>query len=544
MIPVPLSVRLSVPGRDIHVTDELADLSFGSTSPGGYDTCTVQLHRPLTFTPAEVTQFARLYVYDGRSAATVWEGRLQDPGRSVGDAGEVFQLVAVGGNAHLSDRTLPYIIIDRLLDKFELFRLSTEHPKADRKVDDTDGGTPAIWLLAPTGTAWADSTTCTMAYTAIRNAGMKLGAYSVSGDCGRSTTAIWRWQTVTRDAVGAGTVDRNVDFNTGGQPSSLRIAGVSFPTGNDHLEFRVQQVSSTTQTANDDTWALFANFHVVALLKNKSGTDLPSPYPYGTTVAAHEVVEDLLGRCLPELDGPNATVATTAYTVDQLSYPDGVTPRDVLADLITLEPAYTWHVWESDPITGKFEFEWVAWPTAVRYEVDAGDGFDSPASGNTLFNKCRVRYRDAGGRTRSQLRTQAVPLLDANGLERTHFIDMGDETGTAAGAIRAADQFLLEHAAPVNAGRVQVTQPILDILGGRMVSPWEIRPGSLVRVRGVESQTDSLNSNGRDGLTIFKIAAMTYEASSATATLDLDTFAPTVARRIAQLSKNPPKRRR
>jgi hypothetical protein len=161
VIPVPLSVRLSVQGRDIHVTDDLADLTFGSTSPGGYDTCTVQLHRSLTFQPAEVNQFARLYVYDGRSAETVWEGRLQDPGRGVSDAGEVYQLVAVGGNAHLSDRTLPYIIIDRLLDKFELFRLATEHPKADRRVDDTDGGTPgrfgrtprpAPWRTPPSGT--------------------------------------------------------------------------------------------------------------------------------------------------------------------------------------------------------------------------------------------------------------------------------------------------------------------------------------------------------------------------------------------------------
>jgi hypothetical protein len=51
--------------------------------------------------------------------------------------------------------------------------------------------------------------------------------------------------------------------------------------------------------------------------------------------------------------------------------------------------------------------------------------------------------------------------------------------------------------------------------------PWEIRPGNLIRVRGVLPNADSLNASTRDGVAVFRIAATEYRQSENAATLEL-----------------------
>jgi hypothetical protein len=165
-------------------------------------------------------------------------------------------------------------------------------------------------------------------------------------------------------------------------------------------------------------------------------------------VYADQVVADLLGRTLTAtVDGATATIATTTYHIDHLAYPDGVTPAKVLEDLIGFEQAFTYHLWESNPANDKFRFEWVAWPTTVRYEADVVDGFDSPASGNSVYNRVAVRYRNRGV-TNVAFRTQTAPMLTAAGFDRTGWLDLGDEAASSANAARAGDQYLTEHQVP------------------------------------------------------------------------------------------------
>lgn len=542
-IPVPLSVRLKTSSRDVHITAELDDLSFSSTSPGGYESCTLTLHRPLSFTPGELTTFGRLYVYDARGV--VWEGRLQDPGRTAGSEGEVYQVAAIGGQAHTQDRTAPYIVIDQALERFERTQLTTEHPKGEKRVDEDASENPALWLTAPTGTSWATSASASMKYAAIRDAGQKLGAYNCSGDCGKITLNTWKWRTVTRSPGGTGTVGRDVDMTTAGITQSQQEVGDSFPDGDDQLEFRLQQIGGATQVPDDGIWAIFAFFYVVTKLLTKAGVERGASYNYGDGfVTADEVVEDLLGRFLPEYDGANAVVTAAIHDVDQMAYPDGVTPAQVLEDLIGFESGYTWHVWESDPATDLFKFEWVLWPLDVRYEADVIDGFSAPASGDTLYNRVQVRWRDQRGNVKTTLWTSGVPALTAAGFNRTAFIDLGDEVSSVGNAVRAGAEFLEQHKNPLNAGRLTISRRIVDNVAGRMVNPWEIRAGALIRVRGVESYPDALNTDGRDGLTIFRIVSTSYSASDASVTLDLDTYAPSVARVLSNLAKKPLIRRR
>ncbi len=249
---------------------------------------------------------------------------------------------------------------------------------------------------------------------------------------------------------------------------------------------------------------------------------------------AHQVVEDLLGRLLNQYDGANATVATTAFPIEQLAYPDGATPADILDELMGLEPAHYWAAWETTT-AGKWRFEWKPWPTVVRYETDTQAGFDAAGSADGLYNDVWGRWRNVAGRTRMSHVTSTVDTLTAAGLTRTEFIDLSDTMGTLTNATQAATNFLADHAQSSNSGSLTVTAPVLDLVEQRWVQPWEIRPGNLIRVRGVLPNADSLNAITRDGVAVFRIAATEYRQSENAATLELDSYSLTVSRALASL---------
>src|SRR5205085_7027166 len=101
-------------------------------------------------------------------------------------------------------------------------------------------------------------------------------------------------------------------------------------------------------------------------------------------------------------------------------------------------------------------------------------------------------------------------------------IDLGDEPGSAANAQQVGDQFLAQHATPPNAGTLTVARRIRDLDTGRMVEPYEIRPGELVRVRGTRPYPDSLNASARDGVTVFRLVQTDWSDSDGTCRLSLD----------------------
>jgi hypothetical protein len=275
---------------------------------------------------------------------------------------------------------------------------------------------------------------------------------------------------------------------------------------------------------------------VRGLLKDASGSDITSGY-VSDYVNVQEVVADLLGRLLPKFDGPNAVITSDVFPIEQLAYPDGASAQKIFEDLMLMLPAYYWAAWESGD-NGLHRFEWVPWPTDVRYEAPTHDGYDSPGSAGELYNAVSVRWRNAGGVGQTTRRTSAVAELSAADLTREFYIDLGDEVGNATNAVQVGDQFLAEHAVPLNTGSLTVSRPITDFQTGRQVMPWEIRPGHLIRVRDVMPRVDALNPNGRDGVTIFRVAGVEFNAAQASATLELDTYPATVARAVANLSKN------
>lgn len=549
-LTVPLEVWLSTGRSGRYVAQDLRDLTFRWTDPGGYQSCRLTLDRPLTRTPDEVGYYGDCTVYDTRTGQVVWDGRQEDPGRAAG-AGQIYELAALGGQSHTRDRSVSWIYVDRDMTRWSPVHTSA-CPGGQRSVGEDETAFPgevSLSQLMPNGTpvSGAGTTYVSSRYMWIYRTGQKLGRFDYRWDTGRTDTNL----RVRAYAHAAGTwsstftLARDQAANTAGGTSSAKVITTDYPNGRDSIQVRLQWTGATTTIGDDLTWLAYAGLVVIGTRYNRSGTHLLTGASYpASTVAASDVVEDLLGRLLGgQYDAANAVISATSHNIEQLAYIDPVTADDVLSDLALLESGYTWRVWERGT-NGLYRFEYVPIPTAVRYEAEVSDdGYESIGSANGLYNRVSVRWRDAGGAVRTTERTATVPELDAAGVTRQQMIDLGDEVGSLNEAQRAGDQFLQDHRYAANAGTLRVSGPIMDLQLGRMVMPWEIRPG-LIRLRGINPRPDALNASSVNGESVLRIVSSGFRASDATATLELDSYAPSTAGLLALLRKRAATRRR
>ena len=519
VLNVPLAVRLSTGRRDIHVSADVRELAFRSAVPGGFASCEIRLDRPLRVDPEEIAIYGKLYVYDGRSGEIAWQGRMEDPGRGAGPDGEIWSLRAVGPAAHARDRTVPLIYVERSLERWFRSDISDKGGEDQVRIESTDA--PILELQLPQGMDLPNGYHFGRWYRDIAEAGQKLArfAYShVEGVASVNTQVMSVVQTAF--AGGPSRVAVFTDNFTTSPVARAAVVVTDFTNARDIVELRLDRGGATTVVASNTVWSEISGIVVRALLLTKAGAEITTGYTLNTVLAS-EVVADLLGRLLGQFDGANASIAATTYAIEQLAYPDGVTPAQVLDDLIALEGDHYWAAWE-DTAAAKARFEWRAWPTTVAYEADTAHGFDSPGSAGDLYNAVSVRWRDALGRIRRTRRTATVTALDDAGLTREAPLDLGDDAGTTTNAERAGDEFLAQHSSPPNAGELTIAAPILDAEAGRMVDPWLIRPGKLIRVRDIEPRVDALNATDRDGVSVFRVVAVAYDAARNEARLSLD----------------------
>lgn len=536
-LPIPLAVRLQTRRADRHVTRDLASLRFRDVAPGGFAACSLELQRPLDIGAPELAHYGRVYIYDGRSGETVWEGYQDNPVGSAGPDGEVVTVTAAGPSARTLDRTATLIYADMALERWDR---SGDEAGSSTDVHDGNTGFYVRQHKVPRAVdAVPPSFLMDSVYRTVYESDLKLGGIYFGWDGGKTDT---NWK--VKIFIG-GTSIYTAGMTTTGDTSVVLVYSTDIPTngapggGLDAwvVTARLQRETSTVTVADDVTWArwgVVTPLVIRGLLYNAGGTERTTGYSL-RTLPSSDVVKDLLGRLLPTYDGANARVDTTTYQIDQLAYPGGATPAAVLEDLMTLDPAYYWAAWEGvDPFGGKSRFEWRTWPSAVRYELTVLDGYQPRSAGADLYDRVRVRHLDQIGRTRTVVRTQTVQALADAGIIREGFLDLGGQAGSAGNAAQAGDGFLGDHAFIPNAGTLSVARPVLDLQTGRMVPPYLIRPGYLCRVRGVAPTPDTLNGTVRDGSTIFRIAAKDYDTDSAAASLELDTYPRTVAQAIAR----------
>ena len=540
-LPIPLSVQLSNSRAVRHVERDLRSLSFRSVVPGGFASAQFSLDRPLSLSPDELAYYTNVDIYDARNGTCVWCGRLEDPGRGVGADGQVWDLAAVGPSAHLRDSTLPLVYAYRDLAHWKRGGASKE---AGRDSMD-EQGSPAVSALLvhapPSSAGWSSGDTIRTETQWVHQSGQNLARvnWQMVGGTG---TSLFVMEGFVRNN-GSTQIIRQLNLTNSVQGLSPLIVTTNWTHPMKVLVLRLRCATGTAITS-DSIWAKFWDVRVRSTLYSKAGLENSQASNYTTdTVFAHEIVADLLGRVLDQYDGANASIATTTTAIEHLAWPDGVTPFQVFEDLALFEPDHYPAAWERNS-DGKHRFEYVPWPTTVAYEADASDGYSSTGSAAELFNQVSVRWRDASGRVASLLRTNPVPELTAAGITRTGRLDLGDNASTAVNAANAGDNFLAQHAVPKNAGTLTVARPIYDHSLGRAVMPWEIRPGKLIRVRGIQPSTDSLNATGSDGVTVFRLTAVDYDTASASARLELDSPAPSLTSVVGSIPTLRPVRRR
>ena len=535
-LQVPLEVQIG----SAHVTRKIDGLTFRKEAIGGLQSVALTLAAPLSQMAVNALDQVRLT--DARSGEIIGEARIADPGRSANDQGQRYSLMAFGPAATASDTNRMLVVIDQTMDEGwrRVKRANSAGGDIGKSTKPNTDGTDAIVAQFSQGKTVDTGNQLAVRYERIRDADQRLGSVAYDWDAGRTDANFAARVVGVLDNTPDGSAAKSSTWDTAGGSHRI-VYTTDFTIGRNQFDLEAYYSGAGTSPTTDRYWASFANIIIRSLLYDQAGGDQGNAQDY---VKADWVVEHLLGGgWLSQFDGANASIDTSgAQQIDQMAYPDGISAREVLDDLMALEPSL---YWTSGPnITGNgYQFFWKLWPTTVRYEATMEDTGDFPTSTQELYNAVTVRWRDPRGRPRRTTRTGACPILDAQGLTRTAILDIGDELGSIPNAQRIGDNFLAEHKYPPNAGTLTLARPIRDLQTGMMVDPHEIVEGSLIRVRGIESYPDALNASSNDGQTVFRIWAYDYTSETHSSRLELDTYPRTTAQALARLQRRRDRKR-
>jgi len=482
----PLSVRLADGVRDQHVTTWCPRLSFTKTAPGGHQSAQLRLNLPRDDWP-HLGDADRVWIYDKRTGKTVWEGYTNAPGASdARDAGQGFDLSAYGGMLLTSDDRRAGIYLDRSLDAWQRHTNTADNTTPSGILN--AGSSPkafvgtyttGLTLQFPPGQPISTNSMVIAAYKRLMLTGQRLARISAAIGAGKTDTN-YQIQFVTRTdlSVATGEEAASATFNTT-SGFLTPVVVTNFPLGRNTVEARIIRVAGgSTTVADDTTWGAVMVLSVRPVLLNPDGTDQSSVASDGYVLAT-EVVKDVIGRMLPLVDPAATVVATTAVHIEQLAYPQAVTARTVFDDLTLWEPDYLWEILHTTG-TGKHVFNYRAWPTSARYEISTKDGYSKPSSDSGLCNRIAVNWTDEAGQPQSVVVSVTVAELGSR-VRHADPINLPAGQGSAAAAIGAA--VLDDINAGSNSARAVVRRPIVDLLAGGIVEPWEIEPGYMARVR-------------------------------------------------------------
>lgn len=539
-----LNVPLSVSVDGTHITPRVSGLAFRKEAVGGLQNVTLSLSAPLDTTP--LTPLGKVLVMDTRSAKVIGQADVADPGRTADqNTGQTWSMTAFGPAAHASDINQMLQVIDQSLDDGwrRVRRADLAGGEIGKSTKPGTDNTDAIVAHVPASKFIDPDDHIAVRYERIRDAEQRLGRVKYDWDAGVTDTNFKVRAVAGLNNTPDGTAAKSSGWNTAGG-SHTAVYTTDFTLGRNQVDLEAwfdSSLGASFQPPNDRYWASFANVIIRSVLSEKDGTDQACSSDY---VEADWVIRHLLGGgWLPLYDAVNASIDTGGvFQIDQMAYPDGISPREVLDDLMALEPGYFWTT--GPDITGLgYQFWWKPWPTTVRYEATLEDGGDFPTTTRELYNRVTVRWVDKRGRAQATKVSGACPTLDNKGRTRRAILDIADELGSSANAAQLGANFLAEHKYPPNAGTLNVARKIRDLTTGRMIDPHEIEPAELIRVRGIESSPDSLNASSSDGETVFRIWAMNYTSENHTAALELDTYPRTTAQALANLQRRRERKR-
>jgi hypothetical protein len=319
-------------------------------------------------------------------------------------------------------------------------------------------------------------------------------------------------------------VDLDVQAGDGAWPGSLRWAR--------NLYIAWQRVNTEATTTADAAlwWGNLAVFH--KRYNYSGGTVDVTAHP---ALDVEGLVHDLMGRgfnSVVEYD-PNRVPAGMPWgtRIGHASWWDGVSAREVLSFAEKYAPALWWVITEPGP-SGLPKFEVGRWDGPIRYVLAPGTAHvELDGGADDLANRCLVRYI---GSTMGQAKSTWVAEVRANvrgladaGMRRTMTLDLTGEGPMSPQDARVRGLSALRVGAQAKTtGKATIGQPVMDLVAGRMVDPWEIQPGWPVVVSdapvSAARSTSIIESVGADGIRVFRCRSVAFDAGRTEATLSLD----------------------
>lgn len=583
-IPVPLGVRIYDHQNNVDqwVTKWVDDLQYRSVIPGGFASASFRLHVPQHMYPVAaawmprapriplITLFNRVQVVDLRSGEIAWEGRIDSAAR-VTDDGFAWDIGCAGAMVAATDMTKPVFYADSGLESWlapdanrnisQAYSMSKSDSPPSLKVEFKPGGAitsgfgDPVWyhfLCFATGQFLGRFTV-----TYSGNLPNVSGGSSLQSRAGVYTVGSGFQEAVDATTLGADVTKSNA---VGGASSFTSTSGqvvkfeINIPSG------------SITVPSSESGDAAFLNPLIIAMRVDRNGTLLTGTANYGTDyVTVSQVVEDVLGRFLnnawstsgANIPANGSVGAAGAYIdtsdttpITDLKFPDGATAADILNQLMGVQTNAYWAIWESQNTatngtdSQRYRFEWATWPNGWGYQASSADGLDEQPDGSNMYNFVSYQYDDEFGIEHYITPTflqewwaftdpSPAPVLQDR-LTRGASVKKSG-VGVDAGAL--ASEWIAEHGQEVNAGTLTVKRPIQfydagansNSGTGRMLDPWMVRPGKLIRITDIPVQADSTSIN--HGTTappathagaVFRVVSTDYDAADNSCRLGLD----------------------
>lgn len=536
-----------------------------------------------------VRLFNRVQVVDLRSSEIAWEGRIDSAAR-VTDDGWAWDIGCAGAMVAATDITKPVFYADASVDfwftresdpaRSAIFSWSRADQPPSISVDLKPGGQ---WDTS--GTTTAGGTWAPYYYFLCLATGQYIGRFTLTyrsqapvvtgGSSMKTRTNVY---TTATDTWENGVDSTNLGAAEITKVNAVGAASSFTSTQADAISLDVIGSATTLIIPSANSGNIqWGNPSVIAMRVDRNGNNLTATANYGTDyVTVPQVVEDVLGRFLNNawttsvgapLDNPapGSVGAGRVYIdssdttpISDLKFPDGATAADVLNQLMTVQTDAYWAIWESsstatnDVDAQRYRFEWVTWPAGWGYLATSVDGLDEQPDGSGVYNFVSYRYQDrhwTGPVPDTATLTPpalsewwdftdppTAPLL-AGRFTRAATVKKDGVLTDSGTAAALAEQWIADNGSEVNAGTITVRRPIQfydagadsSSGAGRMLDPWMIRPGKLIRIVDVPPAGDIANFNHgtlapppAHAGTVFKVVATNYDSGDNSCRLELD----------------------
>lgn len=524
---VPVAVRIKNDRYDGMLTGYLhGPPKCKFADPGGMVSGSFIVDQWLGLRSDIIMPYSRVYFYNKQNGDTIFEGDTSHAGRSASEDGSLLEVNIEGGVARLSDWSGPRIWADSDMTQWVKTANSVIATSIQAGDDRGGSGNDALILAFPSDQHVETNSRIEAAYYRLREAGQELGRYNYSWDGGHTSgNPGWLVRSITTPPS---TLGRSQVLSVSGSGISGAVTGISYPDGANVLLLQLIWTSGSSNTGGsgaDIVWTSIMNLQLIARLKDKTGAFIPG-VNYNDYVRADQVWEDMLGTELLQnsFDGANAQIDTgTGFQIVQLAFPGGVTPQEVANQLMKFEQGMTYLIGASNPLNDKYSFKWIVRSNVPRYELVTWiDEYSASPQEVDQFDVAVASWRSPTGLIKQTVTTQSIPEMAAVNRSRRIYQDLSDTTSSATQATQANTTLLNDHRFPTNGGKIVVSRQIVDLWTGRRVEPYEIQPGYVARIVGINPQRDALNNSPRNGSTLCQIVTNDYDSASHSASLDLD----------------------